>query len=311
MRKFAALFLFAALCAPAADPTLLKLAMPDARVVAGINVAQARNTPFGRFVLAQISAGGPDFDQFVQATGFDPRTSLDEILFATPGGPGNSQKLVLARGTFTPSQIVELARSAGAIITNYQGVDVIANSANAAAQEHGGVMWAAFLDNSIAVAGDEQSVRAAIDRRQSGPGLSRDLAAKANDLSAAQDAWFISLVPVSEFAAAFAGPGQAGNPAMKTEALKSIQQASGGVKFGDAVNLGAELISTTVEDAKSLADVLRFFTGFAMMAPVNPGQPRPADLLKTLSITPQGNVVKLSLAIPETQIEQLVNEHRL
>jgi hypothetical protein len=207
------------------------------------------------------------------------------------------------------SQILQLARNTGATVTNYHGVDVITNGVDGAAQAHGGPKWIAFLDTSIAIAGDEQSVRAAIDRRQSGPGLSSDLAAKANDLSAAQDAWFISLVPVSEFAA-FGVPGHTGNPAIKSEALKSILQASGGVKFGDAVNVAADLVSTTVDDAKSLADVLRFFAGFAQMAPAQPGQAPPAELLKTLNITPQGNVVKVALAIPEAQLEQLITEHR-
>jgi len=36
----------------AADPQLLNLVMPDVKVMADINVEQAKTSPFGQFVLA-------------------------------------------------------------------------------------------------------------------------------------------------------------------------------------------------------------------------------------------------------------------
>ena len=41
---------------PAADPQLLNLVMPDAKMLADVNVDQAKASPFGQFVLAQIQA---------------------------------------------------------------------------------------------------------------------------------------------------------------------------------------------------------------------------------------------------------------
>ena len=35
---------------PAADPRLLKLVMPDAKVLADVNVDQAKASPFGQYV---------------------------------------------------------------------------------------------------------------------------------------------------------------------------------------------------------------------------------------------------------------------
>ena len=38
----------------AADPMLLNLVMPDAKVVAGVNVQQAKGTLFGQYILSQM-----------------------------------------------------------------------------------------------------------------------------------------------------------------------------------------------------------------------------------------------------------------
>src|SRR5260370_30991921 len=73
--------------ASAADPQLLKLVMPDAKVVSGIDIDKVRSTPFGMFFLNQLPAPDPEFQQFVTPTAFDPRRDLTQILFARPPTP--------------------------------------------------------------------------------------------------------------------------------------------------------------------------------------------------------------------------------
>jgi hypothetical protein len=82
----------------AADPGLLSLAMPDARAMAGINVEQALVSPFGQYVLAQIVAREAGLQALIDATGFDPRQDLREILIASPGDAGSKSGLMAARG---------------------------------------------------------------------------------------------------------------------------------------------------------------------------------------------------------------------
>jgi len=43
--------------ASAADPQLLKLVMPNAKVVSGIDFERVKATPFGQFFLSQLPAG--------------------------------------------------------------------------------------------------------------------------------------------------------------------------------------------------------------------------------------------------------------
>jgi hypothetical protein len=297
------LLLALAVAAPAVDSTLLNLAIPDARVVAGVNLANARSSPFGQYVLGRLSSGEPqDFQNFISTTGFDPRRDLNEILFTSPGGSGNTQKLVLARGVFDRARLIALAKSSGADVSIYNDVEIIAVGVKAAAEHGQPPIALAFPQESVAAAGDLESVRAVIDRRQGGLGLSGDLAAKVNALSGAQDAWFVSVVPVSELAGRV--PDSSGG-ALKGDALKSIQQASGGVKFDQVINVSAELVAQTAQDATSLADGLRLLAGLAALQQ-KPQNQALQSLLNTLSVKAEANTVKIGLTIPEALLESLV-----
>ncbi|MGE5646871.1 MAG: hypothetical protein ACM336_13880 [Acidobacteriota bacterium] len=287
----------------AADRELLKVIMPDARVVSGVNVAEAKKTPFGRFALARFSdSQDQGFDEFVKASGFDPRYNLDEIVIASPAAAGSDRKLIAARGTFAPARIIELARNAGAEIANFQGVEVISNARAVSSSPHGVPAAVAFLSESIAVAGDEESVRGAIARRQNGAGPGQDLAARVDAVSAASHAWFVSNVPVAELAQGLPDSNVSG--ALKGDALRSIRQASGGAVFGDPVRFSAEVITATAEDAANLADVVRFLSGIVQTS--GPGGRQP--LAAGLDLKAEGTLLKLGLSLPEAQLESLIEQ---
>ena len=105
----------------AVDPALMKLVPPDATVVAGVNVEQARTTPFGQFVLKQMPLDDEGFGKMMEATGFDPRRDLREILVASKGGQPSkhSQGLVMATGSFDAARIVAAARVLGVTVTDF------------------------------------------------------------------------------------------------------------------------------------------------------------------------------------------------
>ena len=49
---------------PAADQQLLNMVMPDAKIIGGINVDSARNSPFGAFLLSRMATSDPAFQKF-------------------------------------------------------------------------------------------------------------------------------------------------------------------------------------------------------------------------------------------------------
>lgn len=278
----------------AVDPQLLNLVMPEAKILAGVNVDQAKTTPFGAYVVSQIQAQGAQHLQQVAAlTGFDPRRDLHELLIASNGAPGNPSGLILARGNFDASRIQAAGLAGGGTTTNYNGVTLLLDPK----QTHA----VAFLDPTLAVAGDVASVKAAIDRQNAPAPLSAALMVQVNQWSGMEDGWVIAATPLANLKPP-TNPANPSNPAIQN-AFQSIQQAAGGVKFGDPIVWTGQLQADTAQNAASVAGVVQFVASLAQMQ-AQQKNPQAAGILNSLSVATSGNQVNLSLSVPEAQAEQ-------
>jgi hypothetical protein len=294
----------------AVDPGLLRLVMPDAKVIAGLQVRETKNSLFGQYVLSHMQLEDAGFKKFIAQTGFDPRRDVTEILMASNWEQSSPQSrwLVAARGTFNLPQITGAAKANGGTVTDFQGVGILtysedAKPADAKPDVQSGI---AFFDSSSAVMGDLSSVKAAIQRKQSGAAATGDLLGKVHDLSAKNDFWFVTTVPISEFAGAMPNPNLSG--AMKGDLLAAIHQASGGIRFGETVTISGEAVTRSDKDAQALLDVFKFLAGLIQLNSENnkvAGQV--STLLDTMDLKTSGNIMTMSLAIPEQQLEQLLN----
>ena len=289
------LLLGASTAVAAVDPVLLNLVMPDAKILCGVQVDQSRASALGQYLLSQMQAGDNGFQMFITATGFDPRRDLHEILAASTGaastgaastgaaGGDSRNALVLGRGAFQPARISAAATVAGGVVTTYRGYQVIAPAPSATGSPEPSL---AFLDATTAVMGSPDLVKAAIDRRAAGSVFSGPLAQKANDVSAASQAWFATLTP----------PGELLNGNPQTNFLQAVVAASGGVSFGaDAVTITADAVTRSQQDAQALADVMRF-----MLSMIGANNPKAAPVFLA-----NGAVMHASLSLPEQQVEQL------
>jgi len=173
----------------------------------------------------------------------------------------------------------------------------------------------AFIGSDVMVAGDLVSVKAALDRRSLANSLEPQLATKVNSLSASQDAWAVSIAPFSSFSGATGGP--AGDPmcpmgpmsALGGDLFKKITSTSGGIKFGPQIMLSTEMVAADEKNASALGDVVRFLVGMATMSS-GPAKDAPAGLvamLQGLTVKSEGNVVNLTITVPEEQLESLFN----
>jgi hypothetical protein len=289
----------------AVDPGLLRLVMPDAKVIAGLQVRETKNSLFGQYVLAHMQVEDAAFKKFIASTGFDPRRDVTEILMASnwEQSTPESRWLVAARGTFNLPQIKEAAKANGGAIADFQGVGILTYSQATTPEVESGI---AFFDSSSAVMGDLASVKAAIQRRQSDAAPTGDLLAKVRDLSAKNDFWFVTTVPISEFAGAMPNPNLSG--AMKGDLLSGIHEASGGIRFGDTVTISGEAVTRSNKDAQALTDVFRFLASLIQLnSQDNKVAGQVSTLLDTMDLKTNGNIMTMSLAIPEQQLEQLLH----
>ena len=285
---------------PAVDQKLLNLVMPDAKILAGVNVASAKSSPFGQYVLAQIAPHNEELQKMAVMTGFDPRQDLVEILAATNGAAGNHSGLALASGTFNTSAIIAAATAHGATTEIYKGATIISDPK---ATEPGGI---ACLSFTLAVAGDLDNVKAAIDRQTAPSKIDSGLAKQANDLSATQDAWVVSIIAPPK--PAVAGPQQgAGNPAamIPMNALQQIQSGSAGVKFGTNVVVTAQAQADNAQDAANLAGMLQLLANMAKMQ--SDKNPQVAALANALTVTSSGTTINATFTVPQEMLQNMVS----
>lgn len=294
---FAAAFLGASSFLSAADSVLLNLIMPNAQVVAGVDLAKAKTSPFGQFVLRQMPADS-DFTKFITTTGFDPRRDLQEVLMATAAD--HKSGMVVARGTFDVVKITTLANADGKVrVTTYNGAQLFLPLDPKQTQAF------AIYDNSFAVAGDAVTVRAALDRRKTQNPLDPALLAKISMYGAA-DAWSVSMVPLS----ALGGNQPSTKPGplsgiLQGDLLKKVSETSGGVTFNSPVQVTGELIADSSQDATALGDVVKLLASM-VQTNAGPAGAEVATLLQSLSVSTEGNKLKLALSIPEAQLEALI-----
>ena len=294
--------------ARATDATLLTLIPPDAKVVAGVRAAQAASSPFGQFVLSHLGPGAQGLQSLIKVSGFDPTHDVSELLMATATPGTRGQGIISARGVFDPAKIDSLAKAHGCTsgsimgITTYKGCGGASNGA------------LALPDATTAVLGDADSVSAAISRYRSrsapGDALQKQIQAASVDASGApNDLWFLSLVPLSDLNPAPPADGASATTHQNLNAFQKVQQASGGVRFTpENVRVAGQLVMQTDKDAQAMADILRFLASMIQSnSQKNPTVGALASLLSALNLTTNANVTEVALAVPEAQVEQLLN----
>jgi len=282
--------------ARAADPKLVALVMPDAVVVAGVNVDQAKATPFGQYVLNQIqSTQDQKLQELMTLAGFDPTKDVSELLVASNSvGKGSPGGLCLGTGTFDTAKITAAATNGGGTTETYNKVTIIED----AKQTHG----VAFLGSTLVIAGDLASVKAAIDQQGSAASIPSTLAVQINHWSTTSDAWSISNVPLSSLQPPQTAPNVPGLSGQGP--FQSIQSAAGGVKFGNSVVVTAQAVADNAPDAKTVADTLTLLARLAQLQAAK--DPAIASLAQAVQIGAQGSNVNVSLSIPEDQFEQIL-----
>ncbi len=289
------------------DSDLLGMVPPGARTVASIDVSRAQNSTFGQFLMARMNQDDQHLDELTRGTGFDPRRDLEQLILATFGPPNSGQGrfAVLARGVFDTDRISATARSKGSIVRPYRAWTIITNNAG-----HQGATGLVFPEADIAIFGDLETVRAVLDNSNARLPLNAQLQELIDAVSAKNDAWFASIVGGDSFPQHFGFPaprasaGQAGHA--QAQAIQSIRESSGGVHFGDTVDLSFDAVTRSPQDATSLADVVRFGASFIQMQrSKDPKATLFAAALDKMDLVTSGDSVHVSLSLPEKDVEQL------
>ncbi len=311
MRRFVLLVLasalFTTLAAAATDARLVSLLDPQTRVAAGLNGTAVKASPFGQYLFSQSAKA--DLSHFIASTGFDPRTNLQQVLFGSAGDPNNSQRVLLVKGTFVPSQVLAYAVKKGAMASSYHGVSV---AEFPAFQGKNGkphpARWLTFLSSTRAVFGTPELVQHAIDRYVDNTAADAGVASRIAAASSKYDAWYVSTVPGPEVALSLP---QSSNEltGLAATALQSVQSEMVGVKLAQGASLQGQAVTASDQEALSLADRLRYMASVAQTQATQKQKSSLATLIQKVSITTQGVNVIWSVQVPESQLETLAQAH--
>jgi len=288
----------------AADPAMLNLLMPDAKIVSGVNVQQAATSPFGMYVLSLLAPQDQQVQALASLIGFDPRRDVTEILMGSTGistSAGGHDGLALARGNFALSALLAGAQQKGAMVETYKGVTILEDPKQ--------TMGVAFLDAdssmaraTLAALGPVAEVKAAIDRLSAASSLDAKLLTQIQRLSAAEDAWVVSITPLAGLTPPAGAPQIPGIPSGAM--LQNIQAFSGGVKFGANVAVTGAAVADTAQNAAALAGLLQFVVNLAQTQSAQ--NPQAAGLLKAVAISANNNVVNIAMSMPMDQLQQML-----
>jgi hypothetical protein len=283
--------------ARAADQELIKLLMPNAKVVAGVNVDQAKASPFGQYVLQQMTPQDPNMKELQVQTGFDPTRDVRELLVASVGAtePGKESGLALARGNFNVAGITAAVTSHGGLVEDYAGAKIVSDP-----NKQVGI---AFVNPTLVIAGDLTNVKAALDRQNSPSTLPSALLAQINEWSNSQDAWIVTAVPPTSLVPRKDAPKVPGvGPG--NDAFQNIQQAAGGVRFGSIVTVRVQGVTDSSQSAQQMGDAIRLLASLAQMQGGN--DPVVKALTQSLNINPAGNQLNVAISMPSDQLAELV-----
>jgi hypothetical protein len=316
LRNFVVLMAVAALALPAAaKDDALSLVPANAVTVGMVKLSDMRSSPLSGFLFLHMDKMSADGEaaKFLSDAGLQPTRDVDTLVVATTPRTtlgSEADVLVIAEGRFQPERLTSALVSRGAV---KKGAYLLSPESKKEGNDQNGAV--AFLSPSLAIAGTEASVIAALEARANGGTGFRSRGALGLDLGRVDSkatAW--ALVDVTR-AARLAkggdintGKGQSGEALQA--AIKTLQTvAVWATDTGDALELGAIGLSNDTETLQLLEDTMRGALA-AMRLAVKDKQPELVSVLRRFDINRKSDSITVEGSIPAAALRDLMNKKK-
>ena len=310
LRVSLVLAIVAALSLPAlAKDDALNLVPANAVTVGMVKLSDMRTSPLSSLLFQHTDKMSTDGEaaRFLAEAGLSPTKDVDVLVVSTtPRSTLGTEAdvLVIAEGRFQPEKLTNALIARGAVKKN--GYVLFPESKEG--EENGAV---AFLSPSMAVAGNERSVAAALEARASGGTGFRVRGSLGMDLGrvdAKATAW--ALVDVTRAARLTkggtieTGKGQSGDALQA--ALKTLSTvAVWATDTGDALELGAIGLSSDTETLELLEDTIRGALA-AMRLAVKDKAPEMVSVLRRFDVSRKSDSILVEGSIPASTLKELM-----
>ena len=270
------------------DDVSLKFLPPETLGVAFIDVAALRNAPlFQDTFNAKDPAFPSDVNEFMIATGVDPKRDIDKVTIAKLGaGVG----FAVVQGRFDKFKVEQFLKDKGRRPEAYLGQMIYRDRNNAFV----------LLDN-VVVAGQLSAVEKAIDQMQL-PGsfsLRSELTKSIETIEPGNQVWAAGDVSISDLGAA----GIRG-PAPAVEMMKSLKTGTYQMRVDTGISARAIGDFADAESAKNFGDLAR---GTLAVAKLQVAKQRPdlLQLLDGIQVSSSGTSVTVRIEESGEQLKKL------
>ena len=220
---------------------------PDARALAGIDIAALKNTEFYKREGRRLDALG--LDSMAERIGVDPRRDLSKIVVAWDG----KKVLLIVEGHFSPGDLERKLTAAGAHQTPYRKYKLLGDVKNSLA----------FLNPGLAVAGPLDALEPAIDRFEDGRGgVPESLQGEMDKIPKNDQFWLASTggLPFAEMQM------RSDIESALSNIVDYVNATSEGIKVDSGLHLQAEISCASEQGAKRVHDALRGVIGFGRLS---------------------------------------------
>jgi hypothetical protein len=273
---------------------LTEVVVPDAKILVGIKVNRIFNSPIGQAIRAELQNSPQAFNELFRAGDFDPLRDIQEVLISSRGGRKNPPLLIAVRGRFGPEVQESAGRAQQTQVLQVAGVRVFTRAAGSESP----VQALAFPNVETALAGDLEHVKAAIQAARKVPAA---LQAKAVLLRTRYDVWVIADSPGAALPESLRGQ-QASAPSQAV--LNNIREFSGGLRFGNDLEIAADVIASSEPEAEKLAAALELLAGL-LRQKSGTADPKTTQLLEWMRFGREGTAIRFSLTLPAEEVNRV------
>jgi hypothetical protein len=266
-------------------PIELRYVPPDAAVIGYADVGAIMNSELRLRIKEAMPQQQKGQEEFYRETGIDIERDIQYVVVAVT--PGTHSALLVARGSFNPTELENRAVAHGGVVETYREKQLI-TKVSADHAPNGGTL--AFLEAGLIAVGDTATVKRAIDAQLSSTSVTSndDIMTLVSEIEQGNNAWAVGRVDALTAHAKL--PDQIAKQIPPVKWFAAAGHINGGVsgmvRLEANDDESAELLRRQVSGALAFGEML------------GRSDPRAAAALKTIQMSGTGKTVQLAFTVP-------------
>ena len=290
----------AAAAAVPSQPAYRRYVHPQAKAMAGVDLARISASPLGKRLATQIDGLG--LKQKALAEGMDFASDVEKVLFSSPGElgakegqtklSGEAPFLVSMQGKFKIDRLRKSLMARKSTRQVYLNAEVWMPAK--------GDTGLAIVNSQVMLLGDRKSLHTVLDAHASGadadPDEENPVIKRAAELGSQYDVWLVSDASIEGLGAA--------TPVPQAEMLNGIDQFELGISLRQGLKADVSLHGRTPEETSKLGTMLAGLKALMALSVQQKKEPELTAMLDKLNIGTSGERVMVSVQFSQKDLDR-------